>query len=66
MKRYIKAQNQWIDTLEQLKAGFYYYVIDGCVYYMSDEYAIENKVGELQDETDDKLLEEEQVSSKES
>jgi len=59
MKRYIKVNNQWIDTLEDLKQyGRTYYVIDGKVYYLWDETLEEYEVGDLQDERDNQLLEE--------
>ena len=52
MKRYIKVKGQWIDTLEQCKGGFYYYIVDGYVYYLYDETMIEIEIGILEDETD--------------
>ena len=53
MRRYIKVNSQWIDTLEGLKQGKYYYIIDGIVYYtmnMCDDK--DEKLGRLQDERD--------------
>lgn len=52
MKRYIKVNGQWVDTLEQQKAGYYYFVIDNIVYYLSDETMTDVKIGDLQGETD--------------
>ena len=52
MKRYIKVNGQWIDTLEQQKAGYYYFIIDGQVSYYSDETGTEYKTGTLEDEKD--------------
>lgn len=49
MKRYIKVNDQWIDTLEQQKAGYYYIVVDNVVYYIS---TTDVKIGDLQGETD--------------
>lgn len=50
MLRYIKVNGQWIDTLEALKTGITYLVIDGdviIIYTDRDEY-----VGKLQGERD--------------
>lgn len=53
MLRYIKVNNQWIDTLMDLANwGRAYYIIDGIVYYYWDEDGKEYKVGELQEERD--------------
>lgn len=45
MKRYIKVNGEWIDTLEQQLQGKYYYVIENVV-------SVEYKVGELEEEKD--------------
>lgn len=52
MKRYIKVKGQWIDTLEQQKAGYYYFVVDDKVSYLSDETMTEYEIGTLEDESD--------------
>lgn len=51
MLRYIKVNNQWIDTLEAQKAGITYMVIDGNVTTM-DNYGVETYLGRLQGERD--------------
>jgi len=50
MKRYIKVNGQWIDTLKEQKAGNIYFIIKGYVscYTGDDEY----EIGVLEDETD--------------
>ncbi len=52
MLRYLKVNNEWIDTLEQCKIGCYYFVIDGKVSYLSDETMTEYEIGALEDEKD--------------
>lgn len=52
MKRYLKVNGQWIDTLIQQKAGYYYFVVDGKVSYLSDETMTDIEIGTLEDETD--------------
>lgn len=52
MKRYLLVNDEWIDTLKQAKAGFYYYVVNGFVYYLYDECMVDIEVGFLQAETD--------------
>ena len=52
MKRYIKVNGQWIDTLKEQKAGYYYFIIKGYVSYYSDETGCEYEIGVLEDETD--------------
>ena len=52
MKRYIKFNNKWIDTLIQQKEGYYYYVIDDIVWCLPNSTLIDYVVGKLQKETD--------------
>lgn len=53
MLRYIKVNNEWIDTLmNQKEWGRYYFIIDGIVWYYSDEFGVEYKVGRVQAESD--------------
>ena len=52
MLRYLKVNNEWIDTLEQCKIGYYYFVIDGKISYLSDETMTEHEIGTLEDEKD--------------
>lgn len=52
MKRYIKVNGQWIDTLEQQKAGYYYYENEDVIWCLPDETMIDYVVGKLQDESD--------------
>lgn len=52
MLRYIKVNNQWIDTLEALKTErLVYMVIDGSVITIADD-GTELYVGKLQGERD--------------
>lgn len=51
MLRFIKVNNQWVDTLEAQKAGLTYMVIDGMVITM-DNYGVETYLGHLQGERD--------------
>lgn len=51
MERYIKVNNQWIDTLEQQKAGYYYYECDGVIWVLPDETGVDYVVGKLQDQS---------------
>ena len=53
MKRYIKVRGRWIDTLQQQKAGYYYYVVDNKVYCLPDTTMVDYEVGKIQEETDD-------------
>jgi len=52
MKRYIKVNNRWIDTLSQQKAGFYYYENDNMIWCLPDSTMVDYIVGKLQEETD--------------
>lgn len=53
MKRYIKCNGNWIDTLiEQRDYGRYYYVIDNIVKYFSDDISTDYTEGEFEDESD--------------
>lgn len=53
MKRYIKVNGNWIDTLtEQREKHLTYIVIDGYV-SLIDEEGNEDLIGQLEDETDD-------------
>jgi hypothetical protein len=52
MKRYIKTNNKWIDTLQMQKEGYYYYVIDGLVWCLEENK--EYLIAKLQKETDNK------------
>ncbi len=55
MKRYIKVNGNWIDTLtEQLEKHHTYIVIDEYV-SLIDEEGNEDLIGQLEDETDDIL-----------
>ena len=51
MKRYIKVNNKWIDTLEAIKSGICYYQIDNKIYRLinSEE---DEETGVLQEESD--------------
>ena len=51
MLRYIRANGQWIDTLEAQKQGVTYMVIDGNVITM-DKQGNETYIGKLQGERD--------------
>lgn len=52
MLRYIKVNNQWIDTLEALKTErLVYMVIDGSVITIADD-GTESYIGKLQGERD--------------
>lgn len=51
MLRYIRVNNEWIDTLEFQKQGITYMVIDGSVIKM-DNQGNEEYVGRLQGERD--------------
>ena len=53
MKRYIKVQGEWIDTLAMQKEGYYYYVIDNKVYCLPDSTMVDYEVGKLQGEKDE-------------
>lgn len=48
MKRYLKVKGQWIDTLEALKNGICYIVINNKVMDAYTDY----EIGTLEDETD--------------
>lgn len=50
MLRYIKVNGQWIDTLEALKTGKAYTVIDGNVIVIHTDH--DEYVGKLQEERD--------------
>lgn len=52
MKRYLLVNDEWIDTLKELKNGRTYYVINQFVYYLPDETLEEIEVGYLIAETD--------------
>jgi len=53
MKRYIKVNKEWIDTLEeQRQYGRYYWIDKDMVYYMDEE---DHEVGKLQEESDEQL-----------
>lgn len=53
MKRYIKVNGSWIDTLlEQKEGGRYYFIIEGKVSYYSDESGVDTELGELEGEKD--------------
>ena len=51
MLRYIRVNNEWVDTLEAQKQGQTYMVIDGEVLVV-DKYNQETYVGKLQGEKD--------------
>ena len=50
MKRYIKVNHKWIDTLEAIKNHIYYYPLEGKIYRMMDEG--DEEIGKLQEESD--------------
>ena len=53
MKRYIKVNGQWIDTLiEQKEYGRYYFIVDNKVSYLWDGTMTEFETGTLEDESD--------------
>lgn len=52
MKRYIKVNNKWIDTLEAVKKGIYYYPVEDKVYYFIRDNSDEMELGKLQEEAD--------------
>ena len=58
MKRYIKVNDNWIDTkVERESWGRYYYLKveendNNIVYYYSDEYGVDYQIGVLEKQTD--------------
>ena len=53
MKRWIKVNKKWIDTLQMVKEGYYYYELDNLIWCLPDN-GEDYVVGKLEKETDDK------------
>lgn len=52
MRRFIKVNNKWIDTLTEQKQGKWYYDIKGIIWCLPYDTMVDYVVGKLQEEAD--------------